>query len=875
MKWEDNLDKELRFHLEEAVQNYMARGMSEKEARARARRDFGPVALAKDEIRDTQSLRWLADAAQDVRYAMRGFRQRPGFAITATIVLALGIGANTAVFSLLHRVLMAALPVANPDQLVEITCTSPLDSTEVGCASSYPGYQMFAERTELFSGIVAFSDFPRPLNVIHNGQGEIATGLLATGNFFSVLGVNPVAGRLFNPSDDSPATTPVAVLSHAYWQQRFGADPAIFGKAYPVNGRPVVFIGVTPPEFRNVTFDVTPDLTFPMSAMQTPQVLTSRDSWWLRILMRKRPEVSIASVESALTPVFDRTVEDMIDALGSDAPAALNTSLRAMRLVILPAATGAASEMRRDLDRPLRILMGAVGIVLLIACANLGGLMVARASARRREFGVRLALGAGRFRLFRQLLTESLLLALFGACAGLLVSAWTESILLYLAAGENGSRAIDTALDPAVLAFTMGVSILAALIIGTVPALRFSAADPQDAVKETPGAGSRARVARILIPAQVGLTIVLLIGAVLFLRTFENFRRIDLGYDAAGLLTFRVSPELVNYDAGNSRAYFTSLESRLKGLPGVLSVTFSQRPIHDIGNRTAAFVPGFENRAINDWMISRNWVGARFAETTGLRLLYGRDLSLADLAPDARRAMVNESFAKHFLGTSDAIGKKFFLLRDEFTVTGVVADARDRGPKTEPERTVYVPLRPNTRAATVTLRAARNPESLIPSVQEILREVDPAVPVDTMETTESFIQQQLGRERMMATLSGAFGVIALLLVAVGLYGLIAGAAAARTKEIGVRVALGAKPATVAWLVTRESVTLVLIGAGAGLAIGAYAARLVESQLFGVRPSDPWVYVAATLVLAAASALAAYLPALRATRVSPMSALRCE
>jgi predicted permease len=878
MKWEDNLDKELRFHLEQAVQDYVARGMSEREARERARRDFGSVALAKEEIRDTRPLRWLADFVQDVRYALRGFRQRPGFAATAIVVLALGIGANTAVFTLLHRVLLASLPVQNPEELVELSCTNPFGPGEVGCASSYPGFQMFAERTDLFTGIFAFSEFPA-LNVIHDGSGEVARGLLASGSFFNTLGVSPAAGRLFNPTDDDPAAAPVAVLSYAYWQRRFGADPGILGKAYPVNGIPVTFIGVTPPSFRNVTLDATPDLTLPLAAMtdrlQYPGALRERGNWWLQIIARKRPEVGFGQIQAALAPVFSRTVEDMIDALGADMPASLGVGLRSMRFVPLPAATGATSEMRRDLDRPLRILMSAVAMVFLIACANLGGLMLARSAARRREFGVRVALGAGRARLFRQLLTESWLLAVFGAAAGILTSAWTQNTLLYLAAGENGARAVDSGLDASVLAFTMGVSLLAAFIIGIVPALRLSSADPHNAVRETPGAGSRSRFGRTLTPAQVGLTVVLLIGAVLFLRTFENFPRVDLGYQADELLSFRVSPQLVNYDAANSRVFFTAMQSRLESLPGVIAVTLSQRPVGDIGNRTAAFIPGFETRNFDDWMISRNWIGARFAETTGLRLLQGRDFTAADLTSSQLPAIVNESFARHYFETTEAVGKKFTVPRDTFTVVGVVADAHDRGPKADPERTVYVPLERGARTAFVTIRARSAPESLIPAVQAALREIDAAVPVDQMQTARDFVEGQLSRERLLATLSSAFGLLALLLVAVGLYGLIAGAVAARTRELGIRVALGAQPASVAWLVTRESVKLVVIGAALGLASGAYLARFVESQLFGVTPGDPWAYAAATLALIAAGALAAYLPARRATRVDPMEALRCD
>jgi predicted permease len=447
-----------------------------------------------------------------------------------------------------------------------------------------------------------------------------------------------------------------------------------------------------------------------------------------------------------------------------------------------------------------------------------------------------------------------------------------------MAAGAEGLRTIGVAPDSAVFAFTAAALLITSILVGLLPALRVAAFDPNTALRETRAERSAARAARILIPTQVALTAVLAVAAALLLSTFGNFHRVDLGYPPAELLTFRANPGSAGYDADRSRVYFTDLLSRLEGLPSVRSVALSSDSIANLGNTTGVTLPGLAD--YEESRVGYYRVGPRWAETTGLRLLRGREFNAADAASGARIAVVNQNFARKYFGTLDCIGREFGLMSvietPPYTIVGVVESVRDRGPKQPAERVLYTQIAAQPlQTAIVTLRVAGHAAPLLPTVSSFLKEADPAVVITQMQTVEDLVSEQLGRERLLATLSACFGLLALVLVAVGLYGMIAGSVAARTRELGIRISLGAKPTSVVWLVTRESVALVLTGATTGLIAGALLTRLIESQLFGVSPADVWAYLAAAAALIAATALAAYLPARSATRVDPASALRCE
>ncbi len=870
MSFERDMDQELRFHMQQAIDEYVKQGMTPASARERAMQEFGPVELAKDELRDTRPTQWLLDFWQDVRYAARGLRQKPGFALTAIAVLALGIGANTTVFTLLHRVLLASLPIPHPEQLIEVGCADLNEPADhVGCQFAYPAYKRLAEQKDLIKGSFAYAELAN-VNLGYEGSSGIAAGTRSTGDYFQVLGLKPVIGRLMTPDDDVPGANPVIVLHYGYWQGRFGADPGIVGKTMTINGNPRTIIGVAPPGFKGMDFDAVADFTIPLvasTAAREPGALQSRNNWWMRMAVRS--DLSVDQLQARLDAPF----RSMLDEMAEGQQARFQEVMRGRKLELLPGGSGFESELRRNLDRPLRILMAAVITVLLIACANLAGLLLSRASSRRREFAVRTALGAGRARIFRQLLAETLLLCALGLAGAVWIASQTSELLLDMAAGEGGLLAIETHFDGITLGFATATAILAALLIGCFPAWRLSRTPPQDALREIRGEKSSRGFMRVLIPVQVALTMVLVVGSALFLRTFDNYVKLDLGFSTDKLLTFRPMTDLVRYDEARRLAYLSTLKARLERLPGVVALTTSRESVGNVGNRTGVTIPGFVEKERYNITISRHVVTDRFVETTGLRLLVGRDFRNAEATAEPP-VIVNAAFATHFFGGVNAVGKRFELDGPR-EIIGVVADAHERGPKGPMERIVYQYNPTPLPLSVITLRTQGPARALIPAVEGVLKEVDPAVPIRQMRTVEMLTSEKLQRERTLATLSAVFGMLALLLVGVGLYGLIAGSVSTRTREIGVRVALGAKPFSVAWFVTRESALLVGVGAAAGLGAGFYLSKMVEAQLFGVAGNDPLVYLLAGMALVVCAAFAAFVPARKAARVDPITALRCE
>lgn len=559
-RWEQSLDAELRFHLEQMIEDSIAAGLSPDEARRRARRDLGSFELAKDECRDQRPFPWLADAAADARFALRTFARAPGFTAVAVVTLALGIGANTAMFTLFHRVLVQMLPVTQPERLVELGCVNANEPDKVGCRASYPAFQMYRDNNQVLSGLFAFAP-TSDLNVIHLGGAELTKGLLATGDMYTVLGVTPALGRLFNPADDAPSAPPV--LSHAYWQRRFGGDPRVIGQSVRINTQVATVIGVTPAAFRGVTLGEPAEITLAMgsgaSLFHGARSLENGANQWLRMIGRRKPGVSIQQVEAALTPIFQRTVDHLISSIPTGMESRARAYFSRVQFQVQPAAAGGASSFRRDLDRPLRTLMAAVGAVLLMACVNLASLLLSRAAGRRREFGIRLAIGAGAGRLIRQFLTETLLISVTGAVLGVAIAQVSGPVLLKMASGEIGLQAIDLTPDLTVLFFTSAMALLAGVLMSIGPILHIRNADPQNPMRDGNQKRAASKLARSLIPAQVALATLVLIGAGLLLRTFENFARVDLGFRSENRITFTVSPGLVGYDTTRAKSFFSDL----------------------------------------------------------------------------------------------------------------------------------------------------------------------------------------------------------------------------------------------------------------------------------------------------------------------------
>jgi predicted permease len=878
---EAGLAREIASHLSLLEDEYRRRGQSADEARRSARLALGGVEPTKELHRDARSIRWLADLVADARYAARGFARTPGFSIVAILTLALGIGANTAMFTLIHRVLLSALPVDKPEQLVELGCINANEPDDVGCNVSYPGFRMFRDDNQVLSGLFAFAGIG-DLNAIHRDRAELASALLATGDMYNVLGVRPALGRLFNPADDDPSAPLAAVLSHGYWQRRFGSDPHVIGRGLRLNTHIVTIVGVTPAAFRSVTLGVTPDITIAMgsgaAAFAGKEILANGGNMWLRMIGRRKDGVDLPAVQASLEPIHRRTLDHVITSVPASLTPAVRRYFERVEFRAQPAATGAASEFRRDLDRPLRILMAVVSVVLLIACANLGTLVLSRTAQRQREMGVRLAIGAGRARLARQLVTESLMLSAVGGVVGLLMAQWVGALILSLASGDVGLRAVDLEPDVSILAFTFTVALIAGALLALGSVWHVARMDPQHALQNGTGGRAASRLAGLLVPGQVALAAVVLIGAGLLLQTFTNFLRVDLGFHGERLITFTVIPRLVGYDATRSASYVEALTARLEAVQRVESVTRSHNPPGALGNTSLVDLPGFESAAVMQRTAGRHRVGARVAATWGLRLLHGRDIAASDTEA-ARVALVNESFARHFFGSVAVTGRVFAFADDRqaHTIVGVVADARERGPTRPVERVAYTFLTPGEMGVTsLALRVQAGAEpALMTSIRAVLDAVDPLVPVVDFQTMDARINEGLRRERLLAMLGSVFGALALLLVGIGLYGLLAGAVAHRTREIGIRLALGSRRGNVVWLVLREGLWLVALGLAIGLSLGMLLTRLIRNELFGVTPNDPTTIVVVAGILSATGIAASLWPAIRASRTDPLIAIRHE
>ena len=877
---EAGLAREVAAHLALLEDEYRRSGQSADQARRSARIALGGVERTKELHRDARTVAWLADLVADARYAARTSARSPAFAVVAILTLALGTGANATMFTLVHRVLLDALPVHAPDQLVELGCLNTNEADKVGCNASYPGFRMFRDHNRVLAGLFAFAPLG-DVNVVHGGRAELATTLLASAGMYHVLGVAPALGRLLNPTDDHASAPLVAVFSHGYWQRRFGADPLIVGQTVRINTHTVTIVGVTPPAFRGVTIGVAPDLTLAMGsgadAFAGKGSLENGGNMWLRMIGRRQEGVSLPAVQANLEPIYQRTVEHLL----ASVPASLTSPIRrypgGVQFRVQPAATGAASLFRRDLDRPLRILMAVVGVVLLIACSNLGTLILSRTAGRQRELAVRLAIGAGRARLARQLVTESLLLSAAGGVIGLVFANWGSGIVLSLLAGNIGLRSVDLELDLTVLLFTSAVALIAGVLLALGSVWHLARMDPLRGLRDGAGRQPVSRLAAVLVPGQVALATVVLIGAGLLLQTFDNFLRIDLGFRSERLVTLTVSPRLVGYDNARVESYVDALRARLEALPGVKSVTASQQLLGKLGNTSLVELPGFESTAPLQRVSGRHRVGARICETWGLTLLRGRDIARSDSEAN-RAALVNESFARHFFQTVDVIGRQFAFSGDSraHTIVGVVGDALERGPKRPAERVAYTVLtRQEMGTTSVALRVEGATFALMAPIRAALEAVDPLVPVVDIQTMDARIEEALRRERLMAMLGTLFGALALLLVGIGLYGLLAGSVAHRTREIGIRLALGSRQRSVLWLVLREGMSLVVLGVAIGLGLGMVLTRFIRSELFGVNPTDPSTIAVAAGTLIATGIAASLVPAIRASRTDPMIAIRYE
>jgi predicted permease len=914
-----DMTEEMRFHLDQRVAENVEDGMSAEDARHASQRKFGGVEQLKERCRDERmrGFVWLEHAWQDLRYAIRSLRKSPGFAIIVVFSVALGVGANTAVFSLLNDFLLRALPVKNPQELILFRyfrgeggliarATEGNGGKDAATGRTWHGsfslpmFERFRAYHPGLSDIFAYAPLSQP-NVLIDGQPDVTvSGQLVSGNYHDALGVSALIGRMLTENDDRASAEPVAVISHRYWQNRFAGDPAVLGKSIHLNQVPVTIVGVTPPGFEGtMQAGQSIEVSVPLGLFSRfyPERTDKLQPWfwWLHIMGRLAPGATAEQVRGALEPVFHEASREAWDVR----PRPPGSTAGAMPgLPMLASEIGARGEndKRREYAKSLHLLMGLVGFVLLAACANVANLLLARGANRRREIAVRLALGASRSRIVRQLLAESLLLAFFGSVLGTLLASWSRDLLLALRPFGGTTVELDLPLDHRVLGFTLVVTCATALLFGLVPALRATrlnvSAEFQGGTRSL--GGVRSRLSDTLMVVQIALSMVLLVCTGLFVRTLRNLQNVDAGFNRSGLVLFRIEAATAGYKPDQFMALHTRLQARFKSIPGVSEVTFSDIELVS-GRRMGRglTVPGYTQRTGQSAGAYYMTVAANFFPTVEMPLLLGRGFNERDDANAPKVAVVNQTFARKFFGDENAIGRRFSGMGstgpgNEIEIVGIARDAKYTNLRDESNATLYTPLaqEPNfDGVANYAIRiAAPQPgesggngalRAVMASLPAAVRDIDARLPIRNLRTQDEQIDRLNSQPILFARLSGFFGALALGLACVGLYGLMSYNVFRRTGEIGLRMALGALPGRVLAMILREALALICIGIIAGLGLAVAAGRLIATMLFGLSPVDPVTYGAVAVGLIAVALIAALLPARRAAKVDPMTALRAE
>jgi predicted permease len=862
---------------------------------------------------------------QDIRFALRTFLKNPGFALIAIVTLALGIGANTAIFTIVDSVLLRTLPVANPQQLVVLTDPdahgmSNGSESDDRSLLAYSEFEYLRDHNDVFSGIFAADSSTAELQVtIPNAFAaanpaepanstasasikDSARIRLVSGDYFETLAVQPIIGHTFGPEVDRMRNAfPVAVISHAFWSRRFNLDPQVLGRTIEINKTSFEIVGVTPAGFFGESVGDSPDIWVPltMQAAVYPGVdLLSPfpdgnidQHMWLQVIARLKPGVTMAQANAAINVALQHYIASSF--AGQTLSGEELKGYAKQNIKLKPGARG-SSTVRGGFGEPLKLLMALVALVLLIACANLANLLLARGAARQREFAVRLSIGASRSRLIRQLLTESFLLAFSGAAAGLVLAQWADALLLRMVSGA-GPFAVQLSLRPdaRILAFTFGVAALTAILFGLAPALRATHIDLSPMLKSgasgstTEALHRRLPVAKILVVAQVSVSLVLLVAAGLFVHSLKRLNNVNLGFNSTRLVLFRVMPLPAGYKDAEIPMLLQNLLEKFKAVPGVEGVSLSTDGLFtnaESGDPIA--VEGYTPKPGEDMSSRFDHVGPDYFPVVGIPVLYGRGIEQHDSAPvggkGPRVAVINQTFAKHFFPNTNPIGK---WVRDTYPgnpsdaeVVGVVGDAKYRNLREETPPRIYVPLfNPfwPQRFAFFEVRTKGDLAGVTSALRSVVHHTNPAIPEIQVHTMPSLVQDSLHRDYFVARLASAFGLLAIVLAGVGLYGIMAFTVARRTRDIGIRMTLGATPSTILGQVLRETLTLMLIGIAVGVPIALGGTRLIRSMLFGLGAADPIALVAACIILAAIAAAASYIPARRASRVDPMVALRYE
>lgn len=810
----------------------------------------------------------MENILQDLRYAVRFLSKNLGFSIVAIISLALAIGANTAIFSLVNAALLRPLPVEQPEQLLRMFM-SYTSGLRYG-AFSHQDYLYYREENKVFSGLAAHR--LTVFGLSHGSQTETIQGMMVSGNYFSVIGIRPVVGREFLPHEDLvPDSHPVAVISHDLWNRRFNSDPSVVGKSLIINGRNFSVVGVTPKGFTGTELGYAPDVYVPLmmqSVARPGSGLADQTARWLYPLGRLKPGVSEQQSVASLRVLAQQ--------LAQAAP----SKLEGTTVVVAPA-TASHPEMREAFVPLAIVLLVVVGLVLLMACANVANLLLARASARRREIGIRLAIGATRRRLIRQLLTESLLLSLLGGALGLLLAFWTSDLLLAFTPPTDIRVELDLTLDYRVLLFTLVMAVMAGVVFGLIPARQTTTPDLARVLKKDDDSSYGFRKSRLrsaLVVTQTMLSLVLLICAGLFLKSLKNAQTLDPGFDTNNILLMSLDMNLHAYDEAKAQVFYDQLLENIKGLPGVKSASLAEKVFGD-DQQMGVVVEGYSPPPNTDMLVDYNIVGSDYFQVMGIPLTRGRDFTSRDMKSAPGVVIINERMARRFWPDQDPIGKRMSVsgMKGPYLeVVGVAKIAKYYELQERPFSYMYLPYKQKYEShATLHVRTVGDPNTLIGAVRQQAQALDRNLPVFGISTMAGHMNQSLWVSRMAATLLGVFGALALVLVTVGVYGVVAYSVTQRTNEIGIRLALGATPRDVLRLLLGQTMRLALIGLGLGLGLAFAFTRFTSSLLYGVNASDPVIFGGISLLIAGVTLLASYIPARRAMRIDPVITLRYE
>ncbi len=893
------LREEMELHLAEKAAELEADGMTPESARDEARRRFGNVGLKQEESREIWMTRFLSELGQDVRYGCRTMMANKAFTVLAVLLLALGIGANTAIYSLMEAILLRSLPVADPESLVVLNWRSPppqnANKEWVHVMHGVQGLAWPGDKGIMVSGMFPYDAFEKlrtenPVfstlfgyfnglkhNLTVRGQASVAGAEYVTGEYFRGLAVSPAAGRLIGSEDDRPGAAPVAVISFATSQNRFGGPPNAIGQLILVDNTPFTVIGVAPPEFFGVDPEVAPDIYLPLhtnllvDVADAARMYADGNFYWIEMMGRLRPGVSMAQAQAALAPRFHQWVATTATTDGERA--------KLPALILNPGAEGLGS-LRRQYSKPLYVLLAMVGLILAVACANIANLLLARATARRREMAVRLSLGAGRLRIVRQLLTESVMLASLGGSFGALFAIWGVRSLTFLLSHGQENFTLRAELNWNVLGVTAALSVVCGLLFGLVPAIQSTRPDVMPALKNGRGGGPRHRAQHVLVVAQIAMSFLILVAAGLFVRTLNKLHSVQLGYSRDNILLFSLNARQAGHRDPEIAAFYADLRRRFESIPGVSSATLSQSSIINAGRAGQAIRGPMKIGAVNLDGARVLAAGPRFLTTMQIPILAGREIDDRDQQGTRPVAVISERLARTYFENQNPVGRRITLPDEkrDLEIVGVSANLRYGGLKNEEESvmTVFVAVRQfSPDQVTYALRTTGDPLRFVQSVHEIVQEADSRIPVTKVVTQAAEIDRTISRELTFAKLCTGFAVLALLTACVGLYGTMSYSVARQVGEIGIRMALGAQRDAVVWMVLRRVLILATVGLAISVPAALIASRLVKSLLFETQPNDPGTLALAGVVLVSAAILAGYAPARRASRIDPLAALRQE